>query len=102
MVDVWKTLKKSRARAMYKVLASGQPYEKGNLKIDFDGNTFTFYFRSDRPFLIYDMQMRRWEKVDCGEFENTASLHQQRKAMYEAIEEFNEKVLGKTLHNSID
>ncbi len=93
--EIRKTLLKSRSRAMYEVLTSGKPYEKGNLKIDFDGNTFTFYFRSDRPFLIYDMQMRRWEKVDCGEYENTASLRQQRKALYEAIEEFNTKVLDR-------
>lgn len=88
-----KALLKSRTRAMYHTFIYKKPYEKGNLRIEFRDNTFYFYFRSDRPFLSYNIDTRKWEKIHAGIYENTASLSQQRKEAYKAIEEFNVKVL---------
>lgn len=80
--------KKSRAKKIYEVLCTMCPVEEGNQKIEIsDKGTFIFSYRGT-PIVEYDFKNRRWNKIDAGKYEDTPSTQSQRKAIYEAIEEF--------------
>lgn len=80
--------RKSRARKMYEVLSTLLPLEEGNHKITLskDG-IMTFSYRGT-PIVRYDFKNSKCEDIDAGKYENTESTKAQRRAIYEAIEEF--------------
>lgn len=78
-----------RARRMYEVLTTLRPFEQGNHRIELRDGRFIFYYRGT-PIMAYHMHTGERIKLDAGEFETTNSTRAQRKAIHEALDEFEE------------
>lgn len=87
------TFKKARARRMYEVYLTGNPFEQGNHRIEIQDGKVIFHYRGT-PIMAYDLRERTREKLNAGAFEETPSTRNQRKQIHEAIDEFELQLFG--------
>lgn len=89
-----KHFRKSRVLMMEQALTELRPVIKGNQRIDFSNGLFTFYYR-DTALMEYELATKALRKLNAGKFEGLPSTRSQRRAIYEAIQDF-EKMLDET------
>jgi hypothetical protein len=83
-----KKVRKSKTKMMIEAVEVGVA-EKGNHKITFEADTFTFWYRGT-PIYTWNAKARFGENLYAGGFEETASTRNQRKTIWEAIVEFEQ------------
>jgi hypothetical protein len=84
-----KQFTKSRVLMMKQALYELQPVIKGNHLIELIDGTFKFYYR-DTLLMEYSLNTGLRNKVNAGKFEGLPSTRAQRKAIYEAIVDFEQ------------
>lgn len=87
--DTKKPFQKTRTLMMRQALYELSPVVKGNHRIEFTDGIFRFYYRGT-PLMEYELRTRMKRKLNAGKFEGLPSTRAQRRAIYEAIMDFEQ------------